>query len=443
MKPRPLCYNKDMKLSEELAWRGFVAENTIKNPAEIDQRENKKFYFGADPSADSLTIGNLAALMMCACFVRHGYQPYLLVGGATGQIGDPKENGERDLKTLEEIDHNKNCIKKQMESVISPDGAANTLGDGDPTNDHYELTMVDNLDWFKGINFLDFLRSVGKSFSMTQLLDRKFIQNRIGEGGSGISYAEFSYTLIQGYDFLHLYRTHGIDLQLCGADQFGNASTGVHLIKRLEGGRADVWSTPLVIDPVTGRKFGKSEGNAVWLASSDNGSGNFTSVFDFYQFWLNQADEAVEYLIKIYTVLDKTAIDQILAEHKAHPEQRIAQKALAKNVTEVVHGKNSANAAILLTELLFGDRRLETLSESEVESVSLLLPTLKLAEKSGSILLLDALTETELCSSRSEAKQLISGNAISVNGQKITGLNYEINTLSVLKRGKNKFAFVK
>lgn len=443
MKPRPLCYNKDMKLSEELAWRGFVAENTIKDPVEIDQRENKKFYFGADPSADSLTIGNLAALMMCACFVRHGYQPYLLVGGATGQIGDPKENGERDLKTLEEIDHNKNCIKKQMESIISPDGAANTLGDGDPTNDHYELTMVDNLDWFKGINFLDFLRSVGKSFSMTQLLDRKFIQNRIGEGGSGISYAEFSYTLIQGYDFLHLYRTHGIDLQLCGADQFGNASTGVHLIKRLEGGRADVWSTPLVIDPVTGRKFGKSEGNAVWLAGSDNGSGNFTSVFDFYQFWLNQADEAVEYLIKIYTVLDKPTIDQILAEHKAHPEQRIAQKALAKNVTEVVHGKNSANAAILLTELLFGDRRLETLSESEVESVSLLLPTLKLAEKSGSILLLDALTETELCSSRSEAKQLISGNAISVNGQKVTDLSYEINTLSVLKRGKNKFAFVK
>lgn len=443
MKPRPLCYNKDMKLSEELAWRGFVAENTIKNPAEIDQRENKKFYFGADPSADSLTIGNLAALMMCACFVRHGYQPYLLVGGATGQIGDPKENGERDLKTLEEIDHNKNCIKKQMESVISPDGAANTLGDGDPTNDHYELTMVDNLDWFKGINFLDFLRSVGKSFSMTQLLDRKFIQNRIGEGGSGISYAEFSYTLIQGYDFLHLYRTHGIDLQLCGADQFGNASTGVHLIKRLEGGRADVWSTPLIIDPVTGRKFGKSEGNAIWLASSDNGSGNFTSVFDFYQFWLNQADEAVEYLIKIYTVLDKTTIDQILAEHKAHPEQRLAQKALAKNVTEVVHGKNSANAAMLLTELLFGDRRLETLSESEVESVSLLLPTLKLAEKSGSILLLDALTETALCSSRSEAKQLISGNAISVNGQKVTDLGYEINTLSVLKRGKNKFAFVK
>ena len=141
-----------MKLSEELAWRGFVAENTIKNPEELDNRKVKKFYWGADPSADSLTIGNLASLMMCACFVRHGYQPYLLVGGATGQIGDPKENGERDLKTLDEVEHNKTCIKKQIESIISPDGAANTIGDGDPTNDHYELTMVDNYDWFKNIS---------------------------------------------------------------------------------------------------------------------------------------------------------------------------------------------------------------------------------------------------------------------------------------------------
>ena len=215
------------------------------------------------------------------------------------------------------------------------------------------------------------------------------------------------------------------------------------MIRKKENAEVYAMTAPLLINKSTGRKFGKSEGNAIWLASSDNGSGNFTSVFDFYQFWLNQADEAVEYLIKIYSVLDKTTIDQILAEHKAHPEQRLAQKALAKNVAEVVHGKNSANAAMLLTELLFGDRRLETLSESEVESVSLLLPTIKLAEKSGSILLLDALTETGLCSSRSEAKQLISGNAISVNGQKITDLSYEINTLSVLKRGKNKFAFVK
>ena len=432
-----------MKLSEELAWRGFTAENTIKNPEELDQRQNKKYYFGADPSADSLTIGNLAALMMCACFVRHGYQPYLLVGGATGQIGDPKENGERDLKTLAEVEHNKACIKKQMESIISPDGAANTLGDGDPTNDHYELTMVDNLDWFKDINYLDFLRTVGKNFSMTQLLDRKFIQNRIGDGGSGISYAEFSYALIQGYDFLHLFRTYGIDLQLCGADQFGNASTGVHLIKRLENARADVWSTPLVIDPVSGRKFGKSEGNAIWLASQDNGSGNFTSIFDFYQFWLNQADEAVEYLIKIYTVLSKPEIDQILEVHQAHPEQRHAQKALAKGVTEVVHGQKSTATAILLTDLLFGTRQLDTLSESEIESIALLLPTVKLSEQETELSLLDALVLTNLCVSRSEAKSLINSNAISVNGQKIINPEFKINSLAILKRGKNKFALVK
>lgn len=432
-----------MKLSEELSWRGFVAENTIKQSEELDERPHKKFYFGADPSADSLTIGNLAALMMCACFVRHGYQPYLLVGGATGQIGDPKENGERDLKTLKEVEHNKVCIRQQMESIISPEGAANTIGDGDPTNDYYELTMVDNLDWFRDINYLDFLRTIGKNLSMTQLLDRKFIQNRIGDGGTGISYAEFSYTLIQGYDFLHLYRTFGIDLQLCGADQFGNASTGVHLIKRLENGQADIWSTPLVIDPVSGRKFGKSEGNAVWLASKDNGSGNFTSVFDFYQFWLNQADEAVEYLIKIYTILDKQQIDQLLAEHKTHPEQRLAQKALAKNVTEVVHGKNSASAAVLLSELLFGDRNFNTLSESDIESVALLLPTIKLVDYHGELPLIEALVLTGLCSSRSEAKQLINSNAISVNKQKITDQNFKINTTAILKRGKNKFALVK
>ena len=275
-----------MKLSEELIYRGFKAETTVGNPEDLDNRKNKKFYWGADPSADSLTIGNLAAMMMCACFVRLGYQPYLLVGGATGQIGDPKENGERDLKTLDEVNHNKKCIKEQIEKIVSAK----------------DVVMVDNLDWFSKINYLDFLREVGKAFSMTQLLDRQFVQKRIGEGGSGISYAEFSYTLIQGYDFLHLYREYGIKLQLCGADQYGNCTSGIHLIKRLEDATADVWSTPLVIDPVTGRKFGKSEGNAIWLAANDNGSGNYTSLFDFYQFWLNQPDTAVEYLLKIYTL---------------------------------------------------------------------------------------------------------------------------------------------
>ena len=416
-----------MKLSEELLYRGFKAENTFDDPAELDNRENKTFYWGADPSADSLTIGNLAAAMMCACFVKHGYKPYLLVGGATGQIGDPKENGERDLKSLDEIEHNKKCIKEQMERVISPVA----------TNDT-SITMVDNYDWFKDIKYLDFLREVGKAFSMTQLLDRQFVQNRIGEGGSGISYAEFSYTLIQGYDFLHLYREHGVGMQLCGADQFGNCASGVHLIKRLENGSADVWSTPLVIDPVTGRKFGKSEGNAVWLAATDNGSGNYTPIFDFYQFWLNQPDESVEYLIKIYTFLSKEEIEKILAEHAKAPEKRVAQKALARNVTEVVHGKKAAEAVEALTEKLFDSKTdFKDFTENELIEFSEFLPTVKKGVK-----LVDAIVDNGLAESKKKAREFMAQGAITINGEKVKE-DVEIKQVAIVKKGKNKFVIVK
>ncbi|MBQ3429829.1 tyrosine--tRNA ligase [Candidatus Saccharibacteria bacterium] len=418
-----------MKLSEELIWRGFSAENTLEKPEDLDNRASKKFYFGADPSADSLTIGNLAAMMMCACFVRHGYEPTLLVGGATGQIGDPKETGERDLKTLEEVEFNKSCIKNQMSRVINSEN----------------MEMVDNLDWFKDINYLSFLREIGKSFSMTQLLDRQFIQARIGAGGSGISYAEFSYTLIQGYDFLHLFRKKGISLQLCGADQFGNASTGIHLIKRLENARADVWSTPLIIDPVSGRKFGKSEGNAVWLASEPatrpdgSKSENFTSVFDFYQFWLNQPDESVEYLIKIYTTLEKPEIDDIIAQHKMYPERRLAQKALAHGATEVVHGKSAAEKAETLSALLF-DRKTDfkTLPEETLEDLKSFLPKVDTGTS-----LLDALLETSLVSSKKEARTFLAQGAISVNGEKVSDETRPLSKNEVIKKGKNKFLVVK
>ena len=411
-----------MNLSEELIYRGFTAETTIKDPKVLDNRESKKFYWGADPSADSLTIGNLAALMMCACFIRHGYQPYLLVGGATGQIGDPKENSERDLKSLDEVEHNKRCIKSQIERVINST----------------DITMVDNYDWFKNINYLDFLREVGKAFSMTQLLDRQFVQNRIGTGGSGISYAEFSYTLIQGYDFLHLFREHGVSLQLCGADQYGNCTSGIHLIKRLENADADVWSTPLVIDPVTGRKFGKSEGNAVWLASSDNGSGNYTSIFDFYQFWLNQPDTSVEYLLKIYTLLDKNDIEDTLRRHSEHPEDRFAQKTLAKNVTEIVHGKENAKAIENLTNLLFDkNTNFADFSTDEISEFANFLPTI-----SKNVSLVDALTITNLAESKKKAREFISAGAISINGTKIAE-DITLNQTAVIKKGKNKFAVVK
>ncbi len=410
-----------MKLSEELIYRGFKAETTIGDVAELDTRASKKFYWGADPSADSLTIGNLAALMMCACFVRHGYEPYLLVGGATGQIGDPKENGERDLKTLDEVEHNKKCIREQIERVVA---AKN-------------VKMVDNLDWFSKINYLEFLREVGKAFSMTQLLDRQFVQNRIGDGGSGISYAEFSYTLIQGYDFLHLFREYGISLQLCGADQYGNCTSGIHLIRRLEGADADVWSTPLVIDPVTGRKFGKSEGNAIWLASSDNGSGNYTSIFDFYQFWLNQPDEAVEYLIKIYTLLEKEEIEEILTKHQAEPELRLAQKALARGATEVVHGVENAQAVENLTEVLFGrETNFGEFSGDEIVEFAKFLPTVK--KGTG---LVEALVSTGLAESKKKAREFVAQGAVSVNGVKIKD-DVELVQTALVKKGKNKFLVV-
>lgn len=400
-----------MKLSEELIWRGFHAETTIKEPTELDER-SRKFYLGADPSANSLTIGNLAALMMAACFTRHGYEPFLLVGGATGQIGDPKETGERDLKTLEEVEKNKKAIAAQMQRIVQVKN----------------LTMVDNYDWFKDINYLTFLREIGKNFSMTQLLDRQFVQARIGEGGSGISYAEFSYTLIQGYDFLYLYRKYGVDLQLCGADQFGNCTSGIHLIKRLENGVADAWSTPLIIDPASGRKFGKSEGNAVWLDSKQ------TSILDFYQFWIGQPDEGVESLLKIYTLYDKPEIEELLAKHNQDTSARIAQKALALGATAVVHGEKAAKEVAELTEVLF-DKNINY--DIALDKIKNYIPIAKIGQN-----IVDILSESGIASSKTEARKLLKSGAISVNGEKISE-EITIDCPALVKKGKNKFVGVK
>ncbi|MBQ6130397.1 tyrosine--tRNA ligase [Candidatus Saccharibacteria bacterium] len=416
-----------MTLSEEILWRGFSAKTTLETPTALDSRDSKKFYWGADPSADSLTIGNLAALMMCACFARHGYEPYLLVGGATGQIGDPKENGERDLKPLSEVDHNKACIKNQLSRIFV--NAAPSA----------RITFLDNLDWFREIKFLDFLREIGKSFSMTQLLDRQFVQNRIGKDGSGISYAEFSYTLIQGYDFLHLFRKYGVSLQLCGADQYGNCASGIHLIKRLENAAADIWSTPLVIDPVSGKKFGKSEGNAVWLASepSATDSDNFTSVFDFYQFWLNQPDSAVESLLKTYTLLEKPELDALLASHQSAPERRLAQTALAKGATSVVHGAKIAETVAWATDFLFS--KSPDYSEENLRSLESVFGGFSWGETET---LLDVLVKTSLVSSKSEARKLLQSGAISFNGEKLSSETFRPTASGILKRGKNKFALI-
>ena len=404
-----------MTLSEELQWRGFIAEHTLDNVSDLDKAP-RNFYWGTDPSADSLHIGHLAALMMCACFVRHGYTPYYLVGGATGQIGDPKDTVERDLKGLDEIAKNKVALAKQIVRV---------------THSPADTQVLDNLDWFGEVKFLPFLREIGKAFSMTQLLDRQFVQKRIGEGGSGISYAEFSYTLIQGYDFLHLFRTHHIDLQLCGADQYGNCTSGIHLIKRLEGAKADAYSCPLIIDKVTGRKFGKSEGNAVWLDSEK------TSIFDFYQFWLNQPDEVLGEYFKYYTLVTPEELDNILAKHAENPGARYGQRTLARMVTEVVHGEAAANSAEKITGILFGEGQISDLSADELNLLAQSFPT---AAKGAQ--LLDILVETGLASSKGEGRNFIASGAISVNGTKATE-DVQISEIALIKRGKNKFALVK
>ncbi len=404
-----------MKLSEELQWRGFYAENTLDDITDLDKAP-RNFYWGTDPSADSLHIGHLAALMMCACFVRHGYTPYYLVGGATGQIGDPKDTVERDLKGLDEIAKNKVALAKQIVKVThSPEGTK----------------ILDNYDWFNEIKFLPFLREIGKAFSMTQLLDRQFVQNRIGEGGSGISYAEFSYTLIQGYDFLHLFRTYNVDLQLCGADQYGNCTSGIHLIKRLENTKADAYSCPLVIDKVTGRKFGKSEGNAVWLDSAK------TSVFDFYQFWLNQADDDLDRFFKMYTLVTPEELTEILKKHNENPSARYGQKELGRRITAVVHGEEAANSAAKLSEFLFAkEQDFSQLNDNDRKLLAESFPNANPGQ------LVDILVESGLASSKGEARKFISGNAVSVNGQKATE-DITISSDSLVKRGKNKFAYVK
>lgn len=407
-----------LSLSQELTWRGFVAEHNFKDLALLDQKTHR-FYWGTDPSADSLHIGHLAALMMCACFVRHGYTPFFLVGGATGQIGDPKDSGERELKPLHEIERNKKALAKQLLRVTG--AKANT-------------DILDNLDWFKDVKFLPFLREIGKSFSLTQLLDRQFVQARIGAGKSGISFAEFSYTLIQGYDFLYLFRHFGIDLQLCGSDQFGNCASGIHLIRRLENADAFAYSCPLILDPVTGRKFGKSEGNAVWLDAKK------TSIFDFYQFWLNQPDSALETFLKYFTTLSPNALADVLQTHAQAPSRRFGQHYLAHAVTTTVHGEDAANSARKLSQLLFDREKTFTFANLSATDLDLLRAAFPCAKPQAK--LLDLLVTLKLASSKSQAKQLLKSGAISLNGQKVFLDDITITTPTLIKKGKNKFALV-
>ncbi len=404
-----------MKLSEELQWRGFINQTTYDDLGQLDGAPIS-FYWGVDPSADSMTIGNFAAAMMVRHFIDHGHKAFLLVGGATGMIGDPDgKKDERNLKTLDEIAKNKAGLAAQYKTAFAGK----------------DFTIVDNYDWFKDMNYLDFLRNVGKHVPMSQMLGRDFVQARLGQEGSGISYAEFSYSLIQGYDFLHLYREHGVTLQVCGADQWGNSITGVDLIRRIEGGEAHVYSTPLVINKATGVKFGKSEDGAVWLDPAK------TSVYKFYQFWLNVDDEGVIDYAKIYTLLGKDELEALGERHQQNPREREAQKVLAREVTTLVHGADRAQAAMHVTDVLFGAKQVNELNAADLDMLAGEIPTSKIGKT-----VVEVLVEAAIANSNGEARRLIQGGAVSVNGNKITD-DQPLDSLALVKKGKNSFILVR
>lgn len=403
-----------MTLSEELAWRGFINQSTFADIKELDE-QTRTFYWGVDPSADSMTIGHLAPAMMIRHFMNHGYKAILLAGGATGMIGDPDgKKQERDLKSPEEISRNVDGLVAQYKTVFAGQ----------------EFDLVNNYDWFHEIGFLQFLREVGKHMSMTQLLDREFIKSRIGEGGEGISFAEFSYALIQGYDFLHLFREKGATLQVAGADQWGNSIAGVSLIRKLESAEAHVFTTPLIINKQTGVKFGKSEAGAVWLDPAK------TSPYQFYQFWLNCDDETSEDLIKIYTLLGKDEVEGVIVSHKSNPGARLLQKTLAREVTELIHGRERCESVERVTAVLFGGENFQSLSEADIDELAAEIPTVSKQT------VVAALVESEVVASNGEAKRLIEGGGVSVNGQKITD-DHEITETSLVKKGKNSFVLVR
>jgi len=404
-----------MKLSEELQWRGFTNQTTLGDISELDQGPIS-FYWGVDPSADSMHIGQLAMAMMIRHFIAHGHKATLLVGGATGMIGDPDgKTEERELKSEEEVDRNKAGIAAQYQSLFSG----------------MEFEKVDNYDWFKGIGYLQFLRDIGKHFSMTQLLDRDFVQSRIGEGGAGISYAEFSYSLIQGYDFLHLYREKGVTLQVAGADQWGNSISGVQLIRKLENADAHVWTAPLIINKSTGKKFGKSEAGAVWLDATK------TSVYQFYQFWLNVDDAGVIDYAKIYTLLSKEEIEALEAQHKENPGARMAQKTLAREVTALVHGRERQESVERVTNVLFGAVSFSELSQTDIETLAGEIPSGPVGKNAVEILV-----EAGVAASNGEARRLITGGAVSWNGEKLAE-DTVFHEAGLLKKGKNTFVLVR
>lgn len=378
-------------LSEELQWRHLLKTSTFEDVTWVDTP--RTFYLGADASTGSLTIGNLAVYMLARQLMRHGWKAVLLVGGATSLIGDPGgKDQERELKTKEEIERNVAGVRAQVERLFAGE----------------QFVIVNNYDWFKDMGYLEFLRDVGKHFSMTELIQRDFIATRLGADGGGISYAEFSYNLIQGYDFWWLFKNKGVELQIGASDQWGNMLSGVPLIRKKEGKEAQALCMPLVINKATGKKFGKSEEGAVWLDPER------TSPTQFYQFWINVDDESVADFLGIYTLLTKEEVHELLARHYENPQKRQAQRVLAYEVTKLVHGEKEERIAEALTKVLVGEIMVSELDDQALTTMrSEVASTKALADA----LLLDVLVATGLASSKGEARKLLAGNAVYVNNQ--------------------------
>lgn len=401
-----------MQLSEELKWRGFWNQATFTDDGRIDSG-NFTLYLGTDPSADSLHVGHLAVYMMVRHFLERGHKVFLLVGGGTGMIGDMRDTEERSLLSYVEIEHNKRALKAQVSQIFAG----------------RDFTLVDNADWLGNLELIPFLRDIGKNFNMADLIGREFFKARI-DNGKGLSFAEFTYTLLQGYDFWHLFKHHGVNLQIGGSDQWGNLLSGVELIRKKENAEVYAMTAPLLINKSTGRKFGKSEGGAVWLDE------NKTSVYKFYQFWLNVDDEsAIEYM-KIFTMLDRDTIEAIAENHAVNPGARSAQKVLAREVTDIVHGVNRRESVERVTEVLFGGGDFRQLSDDDLDTLAKEIPRVDVG-----VGVIEALVVSGAVSSNGEARRLLKSGAISLNGEKLAN-DRAINNQSLLKKGKNTFILV-
>ncbi len=401
-------------LSEDLAWRGLIKDRTFSDASWLNKPGT--FYFGVDASADSLTVGNLAALLLARRLKDAGWQAVLLVGGATSLIGDPGgKTEERQLKPREEILANVVAIKKQVSQLFAGE----------------DYIPADNYDWFKDVGYLDFLREIGKSFSMTELMQREFVTERMGEGGSGISYAEFSYSLIQGYDYWQLFKKHNVSLQIGGSDQWGNMLSGVALIRKKEAKEVHALSMSLIVNKETGRKFGKSEDGTIWLDASK------TTPTQFYQFWINTDDSDVEDYLRVFTLLEKGEIEGIISEHQKDPAKRHAQKALAEAATGLVHGGQSTEAATAATKYLTSQ---VSVSEATSDELADLKREVSSVVAASGVSIIETLVKAGLATSNSDARRLLEGGAIYINGQNVSKDSFEASDFQngrlLLRRGK-------